>query len=76
MNRKSGFFTAKRVTLMDLKFKTLTLKISGLCVMKRVLNHKSIPIYYVEIAAVVVAKPSAQPSVVVLNKTTASMQQT
>ena len=33
---------------MDLKFKTLTLKIGGLCVTKRVLNHKSIPIYYVD----------------------------
>ena len=33
---------------MDLKFKTLTLKKSGLCVIKRVLNHKSIPIYYVD----------------------------
>ena len=34
---------------MFLKFKTLTLKISGLCVTKRVLNQKSIPIYYVDI---------------------------
>ena len=33
---------------MDLKFKTLTLKIGGLCMTKRVLNHKSIPIYYVD----------------------------
>ena len=33
---------------MDLKFKTLTLKISGLSVTKRVFNHKSIPIYYVD----------------------------
>ena len=34
---------------MDLKFKTLTLKISGLSVTKRVFNHKSIPIYYVDL---------------------------
>ena len=33
---------------MDLKFKTLTFKISGLCVTKHVFNHKSIPIYYVD----------------------------
>ena len=39
LNRNSGslwtgnpdFFTAKHVTLMDLKFKTLTFKIGGLC---------------------------------------------
>ena len=30
---------------MDLKFKTLTLKIGGLCAKKREENHKSIPIY-------------------------------
>ena len=45
VNRKSGFFPALHVTLMNLKFKTLTFKIDGLLTMKRVFNHKSIPIY-------------------------------
>ena len=46
VNRKSGvFFTAKHVTLINLKFKTLTFKIDGLLATKRVLNHKSITIY-------------------------------
>ena len=40
-----NFSVAKHVTLMDLKFKTLTLKIGGLCAKKREENHKSIPIY-------------------------------
>ena len=39
------FFAALHVTLMNLKFKTLTFKIDGLWATKRVLNHKSIPIY-------------------------------
>ena len=39
------FFLGKHVTLMDLKFKTLTLKIGGLCAKKREENYKSIPIY-------------------------------
>ena len=39
------FFVAKHVTLMDLKFKTLTFKIRGLSETNRVENHKSIPIY-------------------------------
>ena len=42
---KPDFSVAKHVTLLDLKFKTLTFKIGGLCETNRVLNHKSIPIY-------------------------------
>ena len=36
------FYLDKHLTLMNLKFKTLTLKIGGLCAKKRVENHKSI----------------------------------
>ena len=53
LNRNSGsvwtgnpdFSAAKHVTLMDLKFKTLTFKIGALCETNREENHKSIPIY-------------------------------
>ena len=46
VNRKSGFFfAALHVTLMNLKFQTLTFEIGGLWEKKRVSNHKLIPIY-------------------------------
>ena len=43
--RNPDFSASKHVTLMDLKFKTLTFKIGGLCETNRVENHKSISIY-------------------------------
>ena len=41
--RNPDFSASKHVTLMDLKFKTLTFQIGGVCETNPAENHKSIP---------------------------------